>query len=325
MSPSQERTTFQCAVIVGADDDILALDIVQLNVQVFKVNSDEFRNEIRQLNPHNKRFKDNYRAFELDDYLQRLQDNAFVLYPIDRTKRVSFLTFRIIQWGLQIVFPCDLHLVSEITFDVGSENDYLWTHRATFKYLRGFVNDKPKLLSFGQSTATDVNAFLNLYFEKVKNAKYLEIAIHSYIGHFIQNDLWIAYITLMIALESITKSESEISHQLSRYCAVINSNSKQEGEVIYANMKKLYDLRSKIVHGDDKVKSEKIKAFYPTLLAITSQTLVELISHNILEKKELQSSVYSHGYGEKQQLSSRYVKLEISTDHRHLVTTPLGQ
>ena len=57
------------------------------------------------------------------------------------------------------------------------------------------------------------------------------------------------FVMLMTILESVFGSgNSEITYQVSRGIALVLSKSENEMKAIYAEMKKLYDVRSKYVH-----------------------------------------------------------------------------
>lgn len=60
----------------------------------------------------------------------------------------------------------------------------------------------------------------------------------------------ISFITLMVGLESLFNvGDHEIAKTISRHTAVLLAQDKSDGENIFYDMKKLYKIRSKIVHG----------------------------------------------------------------------------
>ena len=54
-----------------------------------------------------------------------------------------------------------------------------------------------------------------------------------------------AFINYCMALESLSESQTEIPHQIGRTRAILNSETKLEGKIIYDNLKKFYSIRSK--------------------------------------------------------------------------------
>jgi hypothetical protein len=68
-----------------------------------------------------------------------------------------------------------------------------------------------------------------------------------------------AYTSLVTILEALLSTGSaEISHQISERVAVLIGQSPSERLEIYRKIKKLYDLRSRITHGDLKLKNGPI-------------------------------------------------------------------
>lgn len=74
--------------------------------------------------------------------------------------------------------------------------------------------------------------------------------VKDYYNHYKwTNNGAIEFTTLMTCLEALLLNEKgELAHRISRNVAVLFSNDKESGIEMYARMKKLYDIRSKIVH-----------------------------------------------------------------------------
>jgi hypothetical protein len=75
-------------------------------------------------------------------------------------------------------------------------------------------------------------------------------------------DYSVKYISLMTVLESIfNKGRDQITHIVSRHLAILVSKNSIEFQSNYKRIKNLYNLRSKIVHGNElKPKDELVKS-----------------------------------------------------------------
>lgn len=93
------------------------------------------------------------------------------------------------------------------------------------------------------------------------------------------------FIMLMVSLESIynRSSQEPISHIISRHLALTLTNDKAKFEEIYRKTKKLYSLRSKIIHGNTnnkslKLISETIEEELVSLEDLTRQVFKKILS-----------------------------------------------
>ena len=82
-------------------------------------------------------------------------------------------------------------------------------------------------------------------------------------------------------------------------------------KLIFKNVDGIYDLRSKIVHGD-KYSDQKIFEFYEYLQSIVSLTIIELLIHNIKDNVELNSKINTLGYGQRKFISMNWKKFELN-------------
>src|SRR5690606_24703634 len=80
---------------------------------------------------------------------------------------------------------------------------------------------------------------------------------------------------------------------------------------IYNNINKLYKVRSKIIHGE-KYDAPKILKYLSPLKSIVSRTIIELLVHNITDKKELNSKITELGYGGRDKISENWKKYELN-------------
>jgi hypothetical protein len=100
-------------------------------------------------------------------------------------------------------------------------------------------------------------------------------------------DLKAKYLNLMISLECIFNSGKEqISHTISRHIAIILSSNKDEFKICYKKCKKLYNLRSQIVHGQKVLKDQDLKESLEILQNYVRSVIIYCLNLD-LDKEQL--------------------------------------
>jgi len=90
---------------------------------------------------------------------------------------------------------------------------------------------------------------IKLPFEK----SFLQLAFENFELSYQTSNLNLAFLVLMIALESLfNPGLGELKYRISRNLAVLLGNSKEESKNIFTEIGKLYEERSKIIHGGRK-------------------------------------------------------------------------
>lgn len=83
-----------------------------------------------------------------------------------------------------------------------------------------------------------------------------EIAVLNFEGSYSISNTKIRFITLMTSLESLFNfGKDQIAHTISRHLSLIISSNKNEFELNYKRIKKLYNKRNNIVHGSSETVS----------------------------------------------------------------------
>jgi hypothetical protein len=88
------------------------------------------------------------------------------------------------------------------------------------------------------------------------HAAFLQTAYEAFDQSYEVEAQSMAFLSLMIAMEALLgpKSVTEITHQVPRNAAVLLGADACESERIFRDMKKLYSMRSKVVHGEAPTK-----------------------------------------------------------------------
>lgn len=146
------------------------------------------------------------------------------------------------------------------------------------------ASEIPVLRSFIQS--------VELPFKK----DFLQLAFENFELSYEIVDMQLAFLVIMIGLETLLNpSDYEVRHRISRNMAVLLGKNRENSEEIFAQAKKLYDKRSKIVHSGKRRIIEK-----EDLLKLRGylREAIKEIHHIGKEKSEITALLDSHGFGE---------------------------
>jgi hypothetical protein len=210
------------------------------------------------------------------------------------------------------MFPSDFQLRSLISFNEEDADKFTISHWSdNDPYSQWWIKGNEAgledfLLRFSEAETKNVNDFFQMAWRNLRRLSYLQLAVRTYINSFKLKFLDMKIVSLCITLESLTNARTEITFQLARACAVINSESTDEGKTIFHNAKQFYSLRSAIVHGD---KHHRLSEYFFNLQALVSRTLVELVALNISDRDRLMALVNQSGYGDKNKWVKSYEKI----------------
>ena len=117
-------------------------------------------------------------------------------------------------------------------------------------------------------------------FTKGSNKQLLwRAAFNEYLESIHCGAVELAFLHLITAIEALLlEDSSELKYRLSLYAAVLLGHNYETRNKIFNTLKKSYDIRSKVVHGDikgiqNKIKSEEIYNSMFELRSVTSELL----------------------------------------------------
>jgi hypothetical protein len=132
------------------------------------------------------------------------------------------------------------------------------------------------------------------------NEPFLQLAFENFELSYQTHNLNLSFLSLMISLETLlSPGGSELTYKISRNAAVLLGKEKDESEVIFSEIKKLYKLRSKIVHGE---KSNIINTEVLLKLRHYIRESIKEINKVGKSKDELLDILNSCGFGDKELL-----------------------
>jgi hypothetical protein len=94
----------------------------------------------------------------------------------------------------------------------------------------------------------------------------------------------------------LVNSTSEVSSKTSLYTALVHGNESKSRKEIYDFIREMYDIRSKVVHGDiesikRKLKKGKLSSDYIRLKVIVSDILIKIFGK---ERKNIEEKIREH-------------------------------
>lgn len=238
------------------------------------------------------------------------KENLYFLTPISFKKIIQEEVYYECLRALGVLFPSDIQFVYEIGFQV-FDNKYIFIGPIAFFgfHSSGFDDKYEHFLFFDDRWLPDINEFIILFIQRYSKISYLKIAISHYMSSFKERYIHSAFVSLCICLEAIADGGVELSYRIRRNISILCGDNEIHSEIIFSNVKQIYSLRSKIVHGANYDDS-KLEQYLPYLKVLVSRMIIELILHNIPNLSELNVNLTKLGFGQNQLISDGYKPIQ---------------
>lgn len=304
------------AVYTNCNEHFDKLDVSILNLKFVNCESTEWELFINEISfPVNKD--------ENTKPIKKIRKNTFgkylwILVPIDKTILIDDETYKMIEVAFLLMFPIEKYrLVSIVSYAVYG-----------VKYLCSYVDNTfpmptfPVELNFGQTSIMTINAFITLFFKRTRETTFLSLPIKYFISGLKSRDLEMSYINLCISIESLIEGTTELSYRLQRACAIVNAETNPQGHLIARNFSKIYDLRSKIVHGAGSGnKLHDFREYIDYVIALVSRSIVVLINSDVQSQEELTKIYLESGFGSTDSRFLESRKMHFDTIAKYLIET----
>lgn len=222
---------------------------------------------------------------------------------------------------LLILFPSKLSVEFILDFQIIDTDLRLSSHFITNSDNFGMDEEK---LSFKDINISSINDFITKYYNDYLKINYVKFSAQNYLNGFDSNYSHFSFIAFCISLESITNGRNELLYRLARNIAVICGKDVETSEIIFKNIKKIYGLRSKIVHGAD-FDDDLVNDYLYYLECIVSKTIIELLIHNINEIDILNQQITKCGFGSRELISENWQDFTINDKTEKIIYNVLAK
>ncbi len=306
----KEEELFTACTFVGSLSDLSPIDFSFLNLKFIDIQDE-------------KSLKEYFDDASVDDWsernielLRKLRsefapgNQMYLLTPI-KLECIEEEVFFECRNVLRIIFPSDIQIRNVIHFQFFDKKYLSYTSYSEYPFhYSGFDYNVDYFLLFLEETVPDINNFIKLYFDRKDSISYLNMIVFNYLAS-IKASPHLEFISLCICLESLVVGANDISYRIRRNLAVLCGDKPYRSELIFKNVKNVYDLRSRIVHGS-KYEYEQLKDYLIYLRALISRMIIEIILHNITDLVDLDKKLTSTGFGENSKLSENYTNLKLN-------------
>jgi hypothetical protein len=293
---------FTVLILSNSSSDLTKLKFKEFNI--VNVQSEEFLSFCDETSTR----RDEFMKMINDDY-KIFQDNKYVIINKNREKFGAKKVYDVYNFILTL-FPSSLTV--EYILDYNFAGDCL-RFQSSYHFNDNLHSVRDSYLLFNEDDVTEINSFIDEHFGNHLNISYLKSSIQNYLNAFDSNYSHFSFIAFCICLESITDGTAELIYRIARNVAVICGSNEENSLIIFHNIKKIYALRSKIVHGSD-FSDDTVNDYLYYLELICSKLIVELLKHNISNIKLLNEKITTLGFGEKEKISSN--KIGVNFNHK---------
>lgn len=308
---------FEIPILKNSTFDLDKFDFSFASIRLLDIQSAEFKEYINQLNP--KFEAANFSFF--DSIIENIHHDYDKRYAVVKNDHKQFSKQEIynVQILLLILFPSGLQIDSIVHFQ--DEEDFV--QRVSMSTLENEYVAVDNYLHFDDEFVAEANEYIKLVFTNIDYKNYIGLSIENYINSFTVSHLHFAYIALCMSLENLISGSQELSYRLKRTTAILCGNTETNSETIFKNLTKIYNLRSKIVHGEIYTPQE-IYTKIEYLQNLVSRVLIELLIHNIKTNKELDAITTKLGFGQRSLLSAGWKLFKINAMTYHKINIDLA-
>lgn len=300
---------FEIPILKNSDYDLSKFDFSFAAIRILEIQTKEFEEYIKELNPKFESANFSFFKHIIEETHGVEKRFAIVFDDYRKFNKQEIYNVHIL---LLILFPSGLQIDSIIHFQEDNE----FVQRSSMSTLENRYVSADDYLYFDDEFLPEANEYIKKVFKNINYKNYIGLSIENYINSFNASHLHFSYIALCMSLENLISGSQELSYRLKRTVSILCGNSEKKSTIIFKNLGKIYNLRSKIVHGE--IYSDReifIKIEY--LQNLVSRVLIELLIHNIESNKDLDTIMTALGFGQRNQISEQWklYKINIITFH----------
>lgn len=263
--------------------------------EIFNIKSKEFIDFLKQTNSKDEEvYKNLYEQAELD------KEDYYAILNKDYNKpseKPQYDTFHF----LKILFPSCLEVHTIITYRFNLDLKYDSFYETDYLFY-----SKQYYLDYDESKLDIINDFIKIHHNSIEENKLVESISINYMNAYEASLLHFSFLAFCIILESLIKGNSELIYRISRACSILCGNSLGDSKIIFENIKKVYSLRSKIIHGEN-FDNEKIQEYIYYVECLCSKIIIELLIHNC-SLEALNEKFTELGFGQNNLISENWYR-----------------
>lgn len=295
-SSEEKIKYFNIYFLSGSLSDLSKLDFSPFHVRCCSFDSFEAYDFYKKVSVDE--FTEKVIKRKLSEYQERLmeREKLFVFIPTDSTEKIQDDNYIQCRNVLLLMFPSILSFKHVLHFKIEDRKylNYSYSTDLNFNYSRtGDYDDE--FLDFQDDDIEAINSFIGTFAKRIKTYQYLKTSVNTYISSYQEMNPVMEFLCLCMTLESTVNGFSELTYRLGRNLAILVGKDKESAEQISDNIKVIYDLRSKIIHGGD-YSSNKVLEFLPYVRILASCTLVKLFQLNIPNLNDLNRLLMFTGF-----------------------------
>lgn len=292
---------FEILVVTNTFCDLSKFDFKFIDIQILDIQSAEFFQYVEALNPKLGSHNFNFFKAIVDDSHDINENKRYAIFKRDYKDHYDGSNLYQVFLLLLIIFPSEFIIEHSIHFQ--DENGFVQKRYMTSRENKRSYNYE--YLHYMDEKIELINEFIQLAFERSKNNGYIGMAIENYLTGYSASHIHFQFITYCMALENLVPGPQELSYRLKRSVAILCGRDVEECRLINKNVTKIYNLRSKLVHGE-KVDFNEFETYLVYLNAIVSLLLIELLVHYIPTNAKLNSIITEIGFGNRSMISGNW-------------------
>ncbi len=289
--------------------DLSVFDFNDFDIKILDVESDEFDEYIKKLNPDFYNANKSLLTIVREDiYTERDKKYAIIKnkplesFEIDNLYKVYDILLTLFPSALQIQY----------SFDFKENEGFI--QRQKLVTLTDKYHPEERYLdidNLSPSKVSNLKKLIKIIHPRLDFSNYIGLCYVNYYNSFTASHLHFSFITLCMSLENLVSGPQELSYRLKRASSILAGDNIENCKILFKNLTNIYNLRSKIVHGESFNPSSLIpKIDY--LRGLISRIIVELLLHNIKTNKDLGDAITVLGYGQRDQLSTGWEFYELN-------------
>ena len=253
---------YNIPIIENSYSDLSLLDLSFLNISILNIKSKEFKNYVLKIFDK----QDFDFIFEQINKENSICEKYAITLDKPSIKNLQ-LPLEVFKF-LLIINHSNLSIDKQIIFDYIKD-------KISLIGIRNEVYKLPLSESFifEENQINDINSFARIYF---KNKNFIEQVVENYYNSFKLEQDTFQFVSLCICLENMIKGNYDLNYRIKRMWSMICGDTLENKEKIFKNLKEIYLLRSKIVHGE-KINDKKLTQYLFYLRNLVSIFIIKVL------------------------------------------------